>query len=224
MGNPNEEDECPTASPTDTVEINYNELGVIGLMCAGGTWQVLVRVSLCMSWWFIEAVFLYYLYTSISPFNEGDEQAPILLVVVAIFVHVQTSFADVSNGIRVLMYTSRMNMAIVRVIAVFIDAFVIPFIVAVLGGVYLYFSSSVEDVILNATALTFVSKIDEECQRSLSLWSGAAYADSGADPFIRLPKNSCLGMGMVFLGVGFFPSIPLAIVGLVLYLGSVLEE
>lgn len=224
------EAESTEAETADFYEMSVNELGAMGIMCKKGSNgdpkggplpELVIQIFLLSTLWFLQTVLLQYLYTAIEPFEEDEEHPPTLLVAVAIYVHVISCFSEFSVGLKVIGVTSCMHQAICRTGVVIFDVFVISCTQAVVGGLFIYSSKSVADVVLNSVGVSFISSIDDTIVTQWSLWGGEAFrTDCATFKFPSGPPGGqCAGFLFCF-GFGLFPMIPIAVTWLIFYLGG----
>lgn len=194
------------------------ELGATGLalMLDGATDQ---QPALLISGigFVLQCMFIFYMLVYIFEQEHDRERAHVPLLFAAVYLNSIISTSSIMQGIKALggLTEQISNQAFLgeqaaRMVIV-LDSMVIPGLMVVVGGLWLGTSSSIEDLVLNATAVAFVNDIDNAMGRIIDWALGSArkgdsrYCAWHGD----LEKNAVFGYNQV--GVTDSDNISLAV-------------
>lgn len=150
-----------------------HDMGMVGwvlLISKENTdWNTSVAtVSLLCQIWIIQFSLVYFLWTHVRDHcslyacseNKDKKRPPMFMLLVSLYVHVISCLlliAQAAKPFRTLVKSRKLRYILLG----FMDAWVIPILTLVAGGLFLCTSDEVSDLILNSCAVVFIPQIDD---------------------------------------------------------------
>lgn len=142
----------------------------IGAFCLfHANWHHMVKLVLVsLQGFFIEYAILYYLVSIIvSDYGASaeEEKPPLLIYYIAVFLHIVNTIHSLPLALSISLHFVKLKRSwtglIVQGTLFFVDSFITPSAVIVIGSLYLCTSQSIGDIILNSCAVAFIGTIDD---------------------------------------------------------------
>jgi len=201
---------------SSTYTVKVSDLGISGGMLScyheGNAnemlTQYLMGFLLALHCFALQGIVVYYIYQFVAAkMGEHDvKDAPWVLVVVAIYLHLHNIVSAIPAGGSAVVKAFN-DGAWLALSVIFVDSVIMPVVTIILGALFLCTSGSINDLLLNSCAVAFVTYIDDWIVKGLYAWT----QNLGEEEDVDLPSHGKTSIRVVMWSAFFVPVIPVMI-------------